>query len=319
MLATSERVDPAFLHDVLSGLKQDPPAIPARWFYDHKGSALFDDITRLPEYYPSRTETAILGRVMPEIARRVGPGRSVVDYGAGSLTKTPVLLEGIDPALYVPVDISGEYLRGSAERLQERFPSLGIEPIEADFTRPFPLPHAVRRHPRLGFFPGSTVGNFVPASAVDLLRSFRETLGTGAMLLIGMDQVKDVARLVAAYDDAQGVTAAFNLNLLDRINRELGGDIPVAAFRHEARWNPMLSRIEMHLVANEDVAFTVGGESFALAAGASIHTENSHKYTSESGRLLLAAGGWTPLEEWKDEAGDFALHLAVAEADRSAP
>lgn len=319
MLAISERVDPAFLHGVLSGLRQEPPAIPARWFYDQKGSALFDDITRLPEYYPSRTETAILGRAMADIAARVGPGRAVVDYGAGSLTKTPLLLEGIDPALYVPVDISGEFLRDSAGKLQKRFPKLLIEPIEADFTRPFPLPAAVRRQPRLGFFPGSTIGNFVPASAVDLLRSFRETLGTGSMLLIGMDQVKDVGRLTAAYDDAQGVTAAFNLNLLERINRELGGDVPVSAFRHEARWNAMLSRIEMHVVAVEDVNFTIDGQSFALAAGSSIHTENSHKYTSESARLLLAAGGWTPVDEWKDPEGDFALLLAVAEADRSAP
>jgi dimethylhistidine N-methyltransferase len=243
----------------------------------------------------------------------------VVDYGAGSLAKTPLLLEGISPALYAPVDISGVHLRASAEVLGKRFPGLSILPVEADFTSPFLLPAEVGRHPRLGFFPGSTIGNLVPASAVDLLRSFRQTLGTGSLLLIGMDRVKAPARLVAAYDDAAGVTARFNLNLLHRINRELGGTIPVEAFAHEARWNAAHARIEMHLLARRAVAFTVAGRSFELAEGASIHTENSHKYTAESGRLLLLAGGWTPLNEWTDAAGDFALLLARADPDRMAP
>ena len=223
------------------------------------------------------------------------------------------------PIFYAPVDISGAHLRAAAAELTRGFPALPILPIEADFTRPFALPAEVGRHPRLGFFPGSTIGNLVPGSAVDLLRSFRETLGTGALLLIGMDRVKAPERLVAAYDDAGGVTAAFNLNLLHRINRELGGTVPVDAFKHEARWNGALSRIEMHLVARREVAFTVAGRAFSLAEGASIHTENSHKYTAESGRLLLLAGGWTPLGEWTDPAGDFALLLAAAEAERMAP
>jgi dimethylhistidine N-methyltransferase len=319
LLAIAEAVDPAFAGDVLQGLAQDPPAIPARWFYDEEGSRLFDAITDLPEYYPTRTEIGILGEVMPEVAAAVGPGRAVVDYGAGSLAKTPLLLEGIAPALYVPVDISGTHLRASAEALERCFPELPILPVEADFTRAFVLPEEVDRHPRLGFFPGSTIGNLVPWSAVDLLRSFRQTLGTGALLLIGMDRVKAPERLIAAYDDAAGVTARFNLNLLHRINRELKGTIPIDAFVHEARWNSAHARVEMHLVARRDVRFTVAGTEFELAEGASIHTENSHKYTAESGRLLLLAGGWTPLREWTDRGGDFALLLARADPERMAP
>lgn len=319
MLTISERVDPAFRQGVLAGLAQDPPAIPARWFYDARGSALFEAITDLPEYYPTRTEIGILRAHMAEIAAAVGPSRAVVDYGAGALAKTPLLLEGIAPALYVPVDISGAHLRASAASLQQRFPALSIQPVEADFTQPLALPQEIAAHPRLGFFPGSTIGNLVPASAVDLLRSFRATLGTNALLLIGMDRVKAAGRLIAAYEDASGVTAAFNLNLLERINRELDGNLPIEAFAHEARWNARLGRIEMHLMATRDLRFTVAGQEFALAEGASIHTENSHKYTAESGRLLLLAGGWTPQSEWTDPAGDFALVLAKAEPVRTAP
>ncbi len=320
LLAIAEtRPDPAFAEGVLSGLAQSPPAIPARWFYDEQGSLLFEAITDLPEYYPTRTEIGILRSAMPEIAAAVGKGRAVVDYGAGALAKTPLLLRGIAPSLYAPVDISGVHLRASAEALQKDFHDLPIMPVEADFTRPFELPAEVGDHPRLGFFPGSTIGNLVPPSAVDLLRSFRRTLGTGALLLIGMDRVKDPARLVAAYDDAAGVTGRFNLNLLERINRELDGDVPVDAFTHEARWNAGLSRIEMHLVAQRDVDFTVQGKRFHFARGESIHTENSHKYTSESARTLLLAGGWMPLKEWTDPAGDFSLVLARADPERMAP
>lgn len=319
MLAIADGADPASAKDVLQGLTQEPPAIPARWFYDAAGSLLFDEITELAEYYPTRTEIGILQTAMPEIAAAVGAGRSVVDYGAGSLAKTPLLLDGIAPALYAPVDISGEHLRASAEVLRERFPELPIYPVEADFTRAFALPAEVESHPRLGFFPGSTIGNLIPASAVDLLRSFRRTLGVGALLLIGMDRVKAPDRLLAAYDDGEGVTARFNHNLLHRINRELQGTIPTDAFVHEARWNAPLQRIEMHLVARRAVEFTIAGQRFQFAQGASIHTENSHKYTPESARLLLLAGGWTPLREWTDRAGDFALLLALAEPERMAP
>jgi dimethylhistidine N-methyltransferase len=243
----------------------------------------------------------------------------VVEFGAGSQTKTPILLEAIAPAAYVPVDISGDYLEQSARELQQRFPKVEVIPVVADFARPLTLPGGIGHLPKLGFFPGSTIGNFVPWSATDLLRQFRMLLGPGAQLLIGMDRVKPVERLIAAYDDPQGVTAQFTLNLLTRINRELDGDIPVDAFRHEARWNDILSRIEIHLVAERDVAFTVSGKRFAFGKGSSIHVENSHKYGQRGGRVLLLAGGWTPIAEWSDAAGDFAEILAVAEPERFAP
>ncbi|GAA4749845.1 L-histidine N(alpha)-methyltransferase [Sphingomonas daechungensis] len=319
MLKTIEATDPAFRDDVLAGLSAPIPAVPARWLYDRRGSELFDEITRLPDYYPTRTETALLERVLPEIAERVRPNSAVVEFGAGSATKTPLLLDAVKPVAYIPVDISGDYLRDSAAEVAERFPSIAVEPVIADFARPFDLPDSIASHPKLGFFPGSTIGNFVPRTATDLLRSFRDLLGCSSQLLIGMDKVKPVERLIAAYDDPTGVTAAFNLNLLERINRELDGDIPIDAFRHEARWNDILSRIEMHLVAVRDVTFTVGGQSFSFAEGSSIHTENSHKYGPRGSRVLLLAGGWTPLAEWSDPAGDFSVILAEALPNRFAP
>lgn len=319
MLETTDRVDPAFRDDVLAGLSAYIPAVPARWLYDRRGSELFDEITRLPSYYPTRTETALLKQILPEVATRVPAGSAVVEFGAGSATKTPLLLDAVRPAAYVPVDISGDYLRESAAEVDSRFPSIKVEPVVADFARPFELPAAIARMPKLGFFPGSTIGNFVPRTATDLLRSFRDLLGDGAQLLIGMDKVKPVERLLAAYDDSRGVTAAFNLNLLERINRELDADIPLDAFRHEARWNDILSRIEMHLVATRDVRFTVSGREFEFVEGSSIHTENSHKYGARGARVLLLAGGWTPVAEWTDEAGDFAIILAEALPNRFAP
>ena len=319
MLKTLERVDPAFREDVLAGLAAAIPAVPARWLYDRRGSELFDEITRLPQYYPTRTETALLKQIMPEVAARIPAGTAVVEFGAGSATKTPLLLEAIAPAAYAPVDISGDYLRDSAAEVAERFPAIRVEPVVADFARPFDLPPSIASHARLGFFPGSTIGNFVPRTATDLLRSWRELLGVGSLLLIGMDRVKPVERLLAAYDDPQGVTAKFNLNLLERINRELEGNIPIDAFRHEARWNDILSRIEMHLLATRDVTFTVSGREFSFAEGSSIHTENSHKYGQRGARVLLLAGGWTPIAEWTDAAGDFAIILAEAMPNRFAP
>jgi L-histidine Nalpha-methyltransferase len=319
LLATLDRQTRAFRDDVLAGLSAPIPAVPARWLYDHRGSELFDEITRLPSYYPTRTEAGLLHDIMPEIAKRVPKGVAVIEFGAGSATKTPILLEAVAPAAYVPVDISGDYLNGSADAVQQKFPSLEVLPVIADFARPFALPGGIENLPKLGFFPGSTIGNFVPWSGTDLLRQWRSLLGVGAQLLIGMDRVKPVERLLAAYDDPEGVTAEFNLNLLVRINRELDGDIPVDAFRHEARWNDILSRIEMHLVATRDVAFTIAGHGFRFAEGSSIHTENSHKYGDRGARLLLLAGGWTSVAEWADPAGDFAVLLAEAEPERFAP
>jgi len=319
LLKTLDTQSIAFRADVLAGLSAPIPAIPARWLYDHRGSELFDEITRLPSYYPTRTETAIFQQIMPEIAARVPKAAAVVEFGAGSQTKTPILLEAIAPAAYVPVDISGDYLEQSAAELQQRFPKVEVIPVVADFARPFTLPGGIENCPKLGFFPGSTIGNFVPSSGADLLRQFRTLLGAGSQLLIGMDRVKPVGRLIAAYDDPEGVTAQFTLNILTRINRELDGDIPVDAFRHEARWNDILSRIEIHLVAMRDVEFSVAGRPFSLAAGSSIHVENSHKYGPRGSRLLLLAGGWTPVAEWSDPAGDFAIVLAEAQPERFAP
>lgn len=312
-------VDPAFRADVLAGLRSEPRAIPARWLYDHRGSRLFEEITGLPEYYPTRTERAMLEIFAEEFADAIGPGRAVIEFGSGSSLKTPLLLRAIKPAAYVPVDISGDFLRESADALGKEFPDLPIWPVEADFTRRVSLPYEVMRLPKLGFFPGSTIGNFVPYSAVDFLRAMKDTLGDGAMLLIGMDRLKDESALIAAYDDSQGITAAFNLNLLDRINRELRGTIPADAFRHRAIWNDALGRIEMHVEATRDVSFEVSGDSFRMARGDTIHTENSHKYGPRDARLLLRAGEWTMRREWADSDDRFALILAEALPPRTAP
>lgn len=316
-------VDRAFRNDVLAGLRQAQKAIPARWFYDDAGSRLFEDITRLDEYYPTRAETEILEGRGEAFAAAIGPGRVVVEFGSGSSIKTPLLLAAISPVAYVPLDISGDFLRAAASGLARRFPDLPVHPVEADFMREVALPASVAALPKLGFFPGSTIGNMVPRTAVDLLRSMRGTLqadhGVQPMLLIGMDLVKDPAVLVAAYDDAQGVTAQFNLNLVHRINRELDGTIPVDALRHVARWIDDLGRIEMHLEAVRPIAFDVSGERFGMAAGETIHTENSHKFTRRSANLLLAAAGWTPRKRWLDQGKRFSLILAEATEPRNAP
>ena len=316
-------VDRAFRRDVLEGLRQPQKAIPARWFYDDRGSQLFEDITQLPEYYPTRAEREILEDRGQEFAELIGPGRAVVEFGSGSSVKTPLLLRAIAPAAYVPLDIAGDFLRESSAALAAKFPGLPVYPVEADFMREVALPDEVADLPKLGFFPGSTIGNLVARTAVDLLRSMRATLGHdshgGAQLLIGMDLVKDRDMLRAAYDDAEGKTAAFNLNLAERINRELEGTIPVEKLRHEARWMDDYGRIEMHLVAENDITFKVSDKSFEMAAGESIHTENSHKFTRRSANTLLLAGGWTPVRRWTDADERFSLILARAATPRNAP
>lgn len=308
-----EGADEQFRHDVLVGLSQAQKTVPARWFYDHRGSELFDEITRLPEYYPTRTETTIL----QASAKRFGElsGRRplvIVEFGAGSITKTPLLLDAIPTAAYVPVDISGAYLAEACAALAVRYPNLPIHAVEADFGDPVQLPANLALHPRLGFFPGSTIGNMEPFAATDLLRSMRRTLGHKGQLLIGFDRVKAQEALIAAYDDAQGVTAAFNLNLLVRINRELEGSIPVECFRHRAIWNPKRARIEMHLAAIRDLSFEVNGQVFTMVSGETIHTENSHKYEPRSAEMLLLSGGWEPIETFEDEDCRFMVMLARA-------
>jgi dimethylhistidine N-methyltransferase len=308
-----------FRRDVLAGLATRPRAIPARWLYDQAGSELFEAITRLPEYYLTRADRALLEGHCGEVAALTGAGLVVVEFGSGASIKTRILLRAAAPAAYVPIDISGDFLRAAADALREDFPDLPVYPVEGDFMVSMALPAEVEASPKLGFFPGSTIGNLVAGSAVDLLRAMKATLGVGAWLLIGMDRVKPAGELLAAYDDSAGVTARFNLNLLERINRELEGDIPLDAFRHKAVWNAARSRIEMHLEAIRDVAFEVAGETFEMAAGETIHTENSHKYGERDARFLLLAGGWEPVREWTGPDARFALILARAEPPRSAP
>ena len=312
-----------FADAVRTGLAALQKVIPARFFYDHAGSQLFEAITGLPEYYPTRTEIGILTTHAADIAAAVGPGRAVIEFGSGSSAKTPLLLRAIAPGAYVPVDISAEFLSQSATTLAAAFPNLPVLPVAADFTTAFRLPPRVAAIPRLGFFPGSTLGNLAPAAAIDLLRRFAATLGPDSWLVIGLDLApgpqKSPATLEAAYDDAQGVTAAFNRNLLHRINRELAGTIEVDDFAHRAVWNPGLGRIEMHLVATCDTAFSAAGAHFTMTAGDYIHTENSYKWTLPEARLMAHASGWTPAAHWTDADARFSLHLWRRDTDAPQP
>ncbi len=318
-LATRDDRDDDFATAVLAGLSQAQMTVPARFFYDRAGSELFEAITRQPEYYPTRTEIAILAHAGPAIAEVVGAGRAVVEFGSGSSVKTPPFLRAVAASAYVPIDISAEFLDMAAADLAAKLPGLPVYPVAADFTRTLRLPAGIATQPKLGFFPGSTLGNLGPAAAVDLLRAFAETLGENAWLVIGLDLRKDRAALEAAYNDAAGVTAAFNLNVLRRINAELDGTIDPAAFAHDAPFNADLGRIEMHLRARYATAFTVLGHQFALATGASIHTENSYKWTLDEAHLLARAGGWTPVETWTDADNRFAVHLWRHDAAKVEP
>lgn len=308
-----------FARAVISGLTQRPRVIPARFLYDRRGSELFEAITRLPEYYLTRTEVALLRTHGREIAQLVGLGRVLVEFGSGSSAKTPLLLGPAAPSAYVPIDISSEYLQAATATLSALHPALNIHPLAADFTKPLTLPGIAAAAHKLGFFPGSTIGNMTHRAAVQLLSAFRDTLGDDARLVIGIDTRKNPSLIEAAYNDSEGITAAFNLNLLHRINRELSGTVPIHAFEHRAIWNDMLGRIEMHLVALDTVSFRAAGHSFQIPRGETIHTENSYKYTKQEARLLARAGGWEPLVEWTDSDGLFALHVWAAEPDQLDP
>jgi L-histidine Nalpha-methyltransferase len=284
----------SFRRDVLAGLGGRPKTLPAKYFYDEPGSRLFEAITRLPEYYPTRTEIGILQTHAAELGGLVPPGAALVEFGSGSTEKVRLLLSRMPGlAVYVPVDVSGEFLRAQARRLEADYPRLAVEPVVGDFTGPLELPARAARRPLVGFFPGSTIGNFEPGEARRLLRHFADLLGPGSTLIVGADLVKDTAVLERAYDDAAGVTAAFNLNLLARINRELGGTFDRGRFRHRAFFDLALSRIEMHLVSAVRQQVTVAGRTIAFEAGESIHTENSYKYTPDSFADLAAEAGWT--------------------------
>ena len=308
----------AFLSDVLAGLSGEPKSLPCKYFYDREGSRLFEAITRLPEYYPTRTEAALLTERAAEIARFVGPHAALVEFGSGSAAKTRTLLNACRKhvgglAAYVPQDISGPFLETVAAGLREEYPGLTVRPVVGDFTQPVALPADLPPHARVaGFFPGSTIGNFGPGAAAGVLRNFAATLGPGGGLILGADLVKDAATLTAAYDDAAGVTARFNRNLLARINRELGADFDPHAFLHEARWNARERRVEMHLVTSSPQAVTVGGTRFDFAAGESIHTENSHKFDRDSLAALAAEAGFAVETVWTDSRDWFAVAALVA-------
>ena len=304
-----ETAELAFLADLRDGFSKPQKALSPKYFYDAAGSELFEAITRLREYYPTRTEIGILDARGPEIAALLPARAALVEFGSGSTAKLRRLLRHLDKlAAYVPVDVSGEFLEAQAGALRADFPHLSVEPVVADFTRDFDLPDTLSGMPRAGFFPGSTIGNFEPAEAEASLRRFARILGSGAHLIVGVDLVKDARVLEAAYDDAQGVTAAFNLNLLTRINRELAGRFDLAGFAHRAVFNAGLSRIEMHLVSRAAQTVRVGSETFMFTEGETIHTESSYKYTLASFRALAERAGWSWLTAWTDPQALFSVH-----------
>jgi dimethylhistidine N-methyltransferase len=301
-----------FLRDLQVALSEPPHAISPKYFYDAAGSRLFDRITELPEYYPTRTERAILETHARAIAQVAGEGAELVEFGAGSCEKVRLLLDALRPRRYVPVDISTEHLVEAAVGLRAAHPWLDVLPVVGDYTAALELPAPAVGTRRIGFFPGSTIGNFTPQQAVQFLRTAARLLRGGG-LLIGADLVKDPAVLHAAYNDAQGVTAAFNLNLLARANRELGADFDLDAFWHGAFFNAAQRRIEMHLVSRRAQRVRVGGRSFELGEGFSLHTENSYKFTIDGLRALAATAGFRPGPVWTDEQRRFSVHWLAAD------
>ncbi|MBR9825329.1 MAG: L-histidine N(alpha)-methyltransferase [Alphaproteobacteria bacterium] len=298
-----------FLRDALDGFAATPKRVPPVYFYDAKGSGLFDQITDLEEYYVTRTELSILDSIMPELAERAGPGAVVVEPGSGSSVKIRKLLDGLDnPAGYLGLDISKTHLINAVADLAESYADVSVGAVCADFTGGLNIDHLpLPEGRRVIFFPGSTVGNFEPDAARNLLKGFRNGMRSGDAVLIGADRVKDEARLVAAYDDAEGVTAQFNLNLINRINRELDGTIDAGALKHLAIWNSEKSRIEMHLEAKRDMRFAISGEHFEMKKGERIHTENSHKFTLASFSTLAESAGFTVTKTWSDAENLFTL------------
>lgn len=304
-----------FLADVLAGLSASPKTLPCKYFYDEVGSQLFDKITELPEYYPTRTEVDVLEANLDQIAERLGRRAVLVEYGSGSSVKTRLLLEGAtDLAAYVPIDISKDHLLAIAVKLRHRYPSIPVIPVVADYGTDVALPASVPNGTRTAFFPGSTIGNFAPAEAVEFLRRIARMLGPGGGLLIGVDLAKDRETLEAAYDDAARVTAEFNRNLLVRINRELGGNFSLEDFQHRAIWNPEQGRVEMHLVSQKAQIVRIGDRTFDFAKGESIWTESSHKFTLEQFADIAARAGYRVENVWTDERPWFSVqYLRVQE------
>jgi dimethylhistidine N-methyltransferase len=314
-LAKAHRFDEqttAFAGDVIDGLSQHPKRLPPKYFYDATGSELFEQITLLPEYYPTRTELSILRDRAGEISAIIPEGAALVEFGAGATTKVRLLLSECKFSAYVPVDISGDFLKAQADALRKDFPALDVYPVAADFTAPFALPDQVKAMPKVGFFPGSTLGNFEPHEACSFMRSSREILGEGAQMVIGVDLEKDERVLYHAYNDSAGVTARFNLNVLVRINRELGGNFDLSAFMHRAIYNRERHRIEMHLISKKAQTVRVLGRSFPFRTGESIHTESSYKYSLDRFTALARGSGWSPRSSWTDKDGMFSVHALVA-------
>ena len=306
--------DSAFARDVIAGLTARPKRLAPKYFYDETGSQLFEQITELPEYYPTRCELSILRERAPEIALLLQGETALIEFGSGSSRKVRILLEA-SPAIaaYVPVDISPEMLAQEAVDLQRDFPRLKVLPVVADFTKPFALPMEINGLARAGFFPGSTIGNFEPHDASAFMSHAARRLGPGGILIIGIDLVKDAAVLNAAYDDAAGVTAKFNLNLLTRINRELGADFDPASFSHQAFYNTERRRVEMHLASRKRQKVHVAGRVIEFRGGETIHTESSHKYTVEGFGAVARGCGFIPVAQWTDRHAYFSVQvLAVA-------
>ena len=306
---TTATLNRELLDDAVRGLAQTPPFLPCKWFYDERGSQLFDAICQLPEYYPTRTELQLTRAVVGEIGARLGEEISLIEFGSGSSLKTRVLLENLSVETYVPLDISREHLLASAAQLEREFPRLHIEPVVADYTAPFDLP-SLGAGPRVIYFPGSTIGNFAPAPAADFLRLAR---ARGDWLLIGVDLPKSPAILRAAYNDAAGVTAQFNLNLLERLNREAGADFDLSKWRHRAIWDAERSRIEMRLISQANQAVHLDGRCFEFGREEWIVTEHSHKYSLAAFKSLAARANWRIEEVWTDENSLFSLQLARAQ------
>jgi len=306
-----------FLDDVLAGLSRTQKKLPCKYIYDEKGSQLFDRICELPEYYPTRTEMALLEAKGDEIAACVGPSAQIVEYGCGSVQKIRLLLDALDaPASYVAVDISRDYLLHAAAALAADYPDLEVHALCADFTRPFDVPVGANAPDarRVGFFPGSTLGNFNRVDAVGLLTGAAESLGEGGGMVIGLDLKKDESVLNAAYNDSQGVTAAFNLNLLDRINRELGGDFDLDGFEFRAHYNEDKGRVESYLYSILEQTVCVDGQAFAFDKGEAVHTENSHKYSIEEFREFAEESGFTHERVWTDPDKLFSIHYLEVSA-----
>ncbi len=310
--ASDEVLNPSqqleFLSDVIEGLSQDQKRISPKYFYDSKGSALFDQICELEEYYPTRTEMGLLKESALEIANIV-EGHHLIEFGSGSSTKIRILLDAAtDLASYIPVDISKDHLYASAESIAQDYPDLDVIPVCADFTRTFDLPEKAEDGNKVGFFPGSTIGNFSRQEASDFLSMTTHLLGDDGGLVIGVDLKKDPRLLRAAYNDNTGVTAEFNLNLLSRINRELDGTFELDSFTHEAHYNQDKGRVEMHLVSGKDQSVSVDGHTFHFERDESIHTENSHKYDVEEFHNLGRQAGFNAERTWIDENDLFSIH-----------